>query len=456
MTVKTPQHGSEWPGPKNGALLEARREHVARGVYSATPLFVDSGRGVTIKDVDGHEYLDFAAGIGTLAVGHAHPKVVEAVQRQVAQFTHSCFSVAMYELYVELARRIAALTPGKFAKKAIFLNSGAEAVENAIKIARVSTGRPAVIAFQNSFHGRTLLTMSLTGKVEPYRSGFGPFAPEVYLTPFPYPYRFAGTADECSAAAIESVKNTFRTAVSPDKVAAIIVEPVQGEGGFVVPPAQFLPQLEAICRQHGILLIADEIQTGFGRTGRMFAVDHWGVVPDLVLTAKSLAGGMPLSGVVGRAEVMDAPAPGGLGGTYSGNPVSCAAALAVLDVFEEEGLLARAETLGRAARSRLEGMAGRHELIGELRGIGPMLAIELVRDRETKEPATTETASVLAACHRRGLIILKSGLFDNVVRLHVPLVASDEELDRGLGILEEALEEVGGKVGIAAGRAAHG
>lgn len=454
MTVKTPQHGSEWPGQKSAALLEARRKHVARGVYSATPLFVDSGRGATLMDVDGHEYLDFAAGIGTLAVGHAHPKVVEAVQRQVARFTHSCFSVAMYEPYVELARRIAALTPGKFAKKALFLNSGAEAVENAIKIARVSTGRPAVIAFHNSFHGRTLLTMSLTGKVEPYRSGFGPFAPEVYLTPFPYPYRFAGTADECSEAAIDSVKNTFRTTVSPDKVAAIIFEPVQGEGGFVVPPAHFLPQLEAICREHGILLVADEIQTGFGRTGRMFAVDHWGVVPDLLLTAKSLAGGMPLSGVVGRAEVMDAPAAGGLGGTYSGNPASCAAALAVLDVFEEEGLLARAEVLGRAGRKRLDSMSERHELIGDVRGIGPMLAIELVRNRKTKEPGTAETASVLAACHRRGLIILKSGLYDNVVRLHFPLVTSDEELHRGLGILEEALEEVGGKVGTAAGRAA--
>jgi 4-aminobutyrate aminotransferase/(S)-3-amino-2-methylpropionate transaminase len=433
----------EWPGPKSRALLEARRRYVARGVSSATPLFVDSGHGAHLTDVDGREYLDFAAGIGTLAVGHAHPKVVEAVQRQAARFTHSCFSVAMYEPYVELARRLAGLTPGSFEKKAVLLNSGAEAVENAVKIARAATGRAAVVAFHNSFHGRTLLAMSLTGKVEPYRAGFGPFAPEVYLTPYPYPYRFPGTTDECVDAALHAVRNLFVTTVSPECVAAVVVEPVQGEGGFVVAPPRFLRELEQVCRQHGILLVADEIQTGFGRTGRMFAAEHSGIVPDLLLTAKSLASGMPLSGVVGRAEVMDGPAPGGLGGTYAGNPVACAAALAVLDVFEEEHLLDRAQAIGDAARARLEALRDRFDLIGEVRGIGPMLGIELVRDRLTKEPATSETASVLAACHRRGLIILRSGLFDNVIRLHIPLVTSEDDLGRGLDLLEEALQEVG-------------
>jgi 4-aminobutyrate aminotransferase/(S)-3-amino-2-methylpropionate transaminase len=432
----------EWPGPNSRALLEARRRHVARGVSAATPLFVDSGHGAHLTDVDGREYLDFAAGIGTLAVGHAHPKVVAAVQRQAGLFTHTCFSVAMYEPYVELARRLAALTPGSFEKKALFLNSGAEAVENAVKIARVATGRPAVVAFHNSFHGRTLLAMSLTGKVEPYRAGFGPFAPEVYLTPYPYPYRFPGSADECTDAALRALRDLFVTTVSPDRVAAVLVEPVLGEGGFVVPPPRFLPELELICRQHGILFVADEIQTGFGRTGRMFAAEHSGIVPDLVLTAKSLASGMPLSGVVGRAEVMDAPAPGGLGGTYSGNPVACAAALAVLDVFEEERLLDRAQVLGELARARLEALHDRFQLIGEVRGVGPMLGMELVRERVTREPATTETVAVLAACHRRGLIILRSGLFDNVIRLHMPLVTSDDDVRLGLDILEEALQEV--------------
>jgi 4-aminobutyrate aminotransferase / (S)-3-amino-2-methylpropionate transaminase / 5-aminovalerate transaminase len=437
--VLEPKTPANWPGPGNEAHMTLRRTYVARGVYSAVPIFAARGEGAQLTDVDGQVYIDFAAGIGTLAVGHCHPRVVEAIVRQAQSFVHTCFSVAMYPPYVELARRLSALTPGDFPKKALFLNSGAEAVENAIKIARTATGRPAIIAFHNSFHGRTLLTMSLTGKVHPYRDGFGPFAPEVYFSSFPYTYRFVGSEDACVDDALASLDRLFTTQVAPERVAALIVEPVQGEGGFVVAPLRFLRELRDLCDRHGILLIADEIQTGFGRTGRMFAVEHYGIAPDVLLVAKSLAGGMPLSGVIGRAEVMDAPDAGSLGGTYSGNPISCAAALAVLDVFDEEGLLDRAAAIGDQALRRLREMQGRFAHIGDVRGLGPMLALELVQDRTSKEPAPELVDAVLQACHRRGLIILKAGLYDNVIRLHIPFVASDAVVNRGLDILEEAL-----------------
>jgi 4-aminobutyrate aminotransferase/(S)-3-amino-2-methylpropionate transaminase len=431
-----------WPGSRNKTLLEARQRYVAQGVYSATPLFATRGNGAYLEDVDGNTYLDFAAGIGTLAVGHSHPKVVRAVQEQAEQFFHTAFSVVMYEVYVELARRLTDLSPGTFPKKALFLNSGAEAVENAIKVARVATGRSAVMAFQNGFHGRTLLTMSMTGKVHPYRDGFGPFAPEVYLAPFPYAYRYPGNEDACVDAALGALSLLFKTQLPPQRIAALVVEPVQGEGGFVVAPPRFLRTLEAICHQHGILLVADEIQTGFGRTGKMFAVEHAGIAPDLVVISKALAGGLPLSGVIGRADVMDAVPSGGLGGTYGGNPVACAAALAVLDVFEEERLIERAQHLGDLVRPRLERLRERFPLVGDVRGLGPMLALELVRDRNTKEAAPKETGLILDACHRRGLIIIRAGLYDNVIRIHLPLVISDEDVERGLQILEEALSEV--------------
>jgi 4-aminobutyrate aminotransferase/(S)-3-amino-2-methylpropionate transaminase len=432
---------AEWPGQQNADLLASRQRYVARGVASTVPIFVANAKGVHIEDVAGHRYLDFAAGIGTLAVGHAHPRVVAAITEQARSFTHTCFSVAMYEPYIELARRLTELAPGDLPNKALFLNSGAEAIENAIKIARTATKRPAVIAFQNSFHGRTLLTMSLTGKVRPYRAGFGPFAPEVYFAGFPYPYRFDGSPAQCLSDSVAKLERILRTEVQAETVAAILVEPVQGEGGFVVPPAGFMRALRGICDQHGILLIADEIQTGYGRTGTMFAVEHEKVVPDLMVVAKSLAGGMPLSGVVGRADLMDAPGPGSLGGTYSGNPVACAAALAVLDVFEEEGLLRRAVAIGSLARARLLRMQERFESIGEVRGLGPMLGIELVKDRTTKEPAPELTDAVLRACHQHGLIILKSGLYENVIRLHIPFVATDEEVNQGLSILEQAIQK---------------
>jgi 4-aminobutyrate aminotransferase/(S)-3-amino-2-methylpropionate transaminase len=431
---------AEWPGRQNADLLAVRQRYVARGVASTVPIFVANAKGVRVEDVAGRRYLDFAAGIGTLAVGHAHPRVVAAITAQAQKFTHTCFSVAMYEPYVELARRLTELAPGNLPKKALFLNSGAEAIENAVKIARTATRRPAVIAFENSFHGRTLLTMSLTGKVRPYRAGFGPFAPEVYFATFPYPYRFEGSAAGCLSDAVAKLERILRTEVQAETVAAILVEPVQGEGGFVVPPSGFMRALRDICDQHGILLIADEIQTGYGRTGTMFAVEHENVVPDLIVVAKSLAGGMPLSGVVGRADLMDAPGPGSLGGTYSGNPVACAAALAVLDVFEEEGLLRRAVAIGNLARARLVRMQERFESIGEVRGLGPMLGVELVKDRTTKEPAPELTDAVLRACHQQGLIILKSGLYENVIRLHIPFVATDEEVNQGLSILEQAIQ----------------
>jgi 4-aminobutyrate aminotransferase/(S)-3-amino-2-methylpropionate transaminase len=428
-----------WPGGENAARMEQRRKYVARGVYSATPIFAAHGKGAVLTDVDGQRYLDFAAGIGTLAVGYSHPTVVNAVTEQVQRFLHTCFSVAMYEPYVQLAKELAELAPGQFEKKAIFFNSGAEAVENAVKIARSATGRPAVVAFENSFHGRTLMTMSLTGKVHPYRDGFGPFAPEVYLSAYPYPYRFDGNSEACAVDAVDRLERLFATCVSSDRVAAIIFEPVQGEGGFVVPPVSFVQALRETCDRNGILLVADEIQTGFGRTGRMFAVEHFGVTPDLVVLAKSLAAGMPLSGVVGRSDVMDAPEPGSLGGTYSGNPVSCAAALAVLRVFRDEALIDRAVAIGNLARTRLTGWQDRFECIGDIRGLGPMLALELVETRSGKEPATKLVETILARCHRNGLVILKSGLFDNVIRLHIPLVTTDEQVSEGLSILENAL-----------------
>jgi 4-aminobutyrate aminotransferase/(S)-3-amino-2-methylpropionate transaminase len=431
-----------WPGVKNEALLAGRKRHVAQGVFSSTPIFAARGRGAYLEDVDGNVYLDFAAGIGVLAVGYSHPKVVRAVQEQAERFLHTAFSVVMYEGYVELARRLAALTPGAFPKKTVFLNSGAEAVENAVKIARTATGRPAVVTFQNGFHGRTLLTMSMTGKIHPYREGFGPFVPEVYHAPFPYVFRYPGTEEACIDAALDGLALLFRTQVSPQSVAAIVVEPVQGEGGFVVAPPRFLQALEAVCRAHGILLVADEIQTGFGRTGKMFAVEHAGVVPDIVIISKALAAGLPLSATVGRAEVMDSVHVGGLGGTYGGNPVTCAAALAVLDVIAEERLVERARALGELMRPRLERLRDRFSLLGDVRGLGPMLAIELVRDQRTKEPAARETGRVLEACLRRGLIVIRAGLYDNVVRIHVPLIISDEDVERGLGILEEAIAEV--------------
>ncbi|HET9109453.1 MAG TPA: 4-aminobutyrate--2-oxoglutarate transaminase [Ktedonobacterales bacterium] len=421
-------------------LNDERQRYVPRGVFTYHPTVLPaSGSGATITDVEGNTYLDFAGGIGTMNIGHSHPAVIAAAQAQLERYTHTCAHVLTPPLYIELAKRLTEITPGDFDKKALLVNSGAEAVENSIKIARAATGRTAVIAFENSFHGRTNLALALTGKARPYRANFGPFAPDIHLVPYADCYHSDG--DDCGGWRA-TLERFFSTRVAAEQVAAMIVEPVQGEGGFIVPPDDFLPTLREICTRHGIVLIIDEVQTGFGRTGRMFAVEHSGVMPDLLLTAKSLAAGLPLAAVVGRAELMDAPLPGGLGGTYGGNPVACAAALAVIDVFEREHLVERAQRLGAMALERMRGWQERFELIGDVRGLGAMVAMELVRDRKRRTPAAAEAAALLAEARSRGLILIKAGLYDNVIRLLMPLVTTDDEMARGLDIIEESLAAV--------------
>jgi 4-aminobutyrate aminotransferase/(S)-3-amino-2-methylpropionate transaminase len=408
---------------------------------STMPVFAAAGSGATLTDVDGNKYLDFASGISVMNVGQSHPRVVEAIREQAQRLVHSGGPVMMPAVYLRLARRLCEITPGVFPKKALLVNSGAEAVENAVKVVRQATGRPAIISFHNSFHGRTLMSMTLTGKVAPYKQNFGPYAPEVYQVPYPYEYRRpAGMAAESlGGACVEAVRQLFKTTVSADRVAGILVEPVQGEGGFVVPPPDFLPGLRKLCTDYEIPLIADEVQTGFGRTGRMFAVEHLGIEPDLIVLAKSLGGGLPLGAVVGRSELMDATLPGGLGGTFGGNPVACAAALAVIDVMIDEHLPQRGAHLGERARDRMRAWSERFPQVGDVRGLGAMIAMELVTDRGTREPAGRLTDDVLRYCHGHGLVILKAGLYDNVIRLLFPLTISEQELDRGLDILEEAL-----------------
>ncbi len=425
-------------------LRELRDKVVPQGQGSVTPYYVESAKGAIIYDVDGCEFIDFAGGIGVMNVGHSHPKVVAAIKDQAEKFTHTCFMVVPYAHVVELADRLCGLTPGTFPKKALFINSGAEAVENAIKIARYHTKRPAVIAFENGFHGRTLLTMTLTSKVNPYKLGFGPFAPEVYRMPYAYCYRcpFGLTYPSCDVACADYLREFFITHVAAESIAALLVEPITGEGGFITPPPEYFPKLYAICRENGIVFIGDEIQTGMGRTGKMFALEHWKVEADLTIVAKSLAAGMPLSAVVGKSEIMDSPHVGGLGGTYGGNPVCCRAALAVLDIFEEEELLKKAQVLGQKVRERFDAWQEQFELIGDVRGLGPMLALELVKDRKTKEPAAEEAKALVQFCYEKGLILLSSGNFGNVIRILMPLVIDDNQLERGLAVMEEGLSRL--------------
>jgi len=430
------------PGPKSRELLGRRQQFVARGVGSTMNVFAAKADGAIIEDVDGNRYIDFAGGIGVMNIGHTRPEVTQAIAEQAAKFTHTCFSVMMYEPYVALAERIVNIAPGDFPKKALFLNSGAEAVENAVKIARYATGRPAIIVFDNAFHGRTLMTMTMTAKVKPYKYRFGPFAPEVYRAPFPYPYRMNMTAQEASEHCISELERMFSGDVAPDQVAAVVIEPVQGEGGFMIAPPGFLRALKTVCEKYGILFVADEIQSGFCRTGKMFAVEHDGVAPDLMIIAKSMGAGMPISGVVGRAEIMDAPPPGMLGGTYSGNPVACAAALAVLDLYEKEDYAARSREIGLVATERFLSLQERFPFVGDVRGLGGMVAIELVMDRTTKEPDSHAASDILAAAHHRGLVLIKAGMYDNVIRVLVPLCVTDEQLKQGLDILEEAVTTV--------------
>jgi 4-aminobutyrate aminotransferase/(S)-3-amino-2-methylpropionate transaminase len=423
---------------ENAEELKALRErYVPRGVTTAHPLVADHAQGSELWDTSGRRYIDFVGGIGVMNVGHNHPRVMAAVRAQLERATHTAFQVVMYESYLRLAERLCAVAPGAGEKKAIFFSTGAEAVENAVKIARAATGRSAVISFTGGFHGRTLLTLSLTGTVNPYKQNFGPYAAEIYQTPFPYAYR--GWTTE---AALAQLDDLFASVVAPERVAAIIIEPVLGEGGFVPAPFDFLRALRALTERHGILLIADEIQTGFGRTGKFFAIEHSGVTPDLVTVAKSLAAGFPLSAVVGRAEVMDAPAPGGLGGTYAGNPVACAAGLAVMDVMRDERLPERAARIGSVTEERMRTWAAEHDLVGDVRVLGAMAGIELVRDRKTKVPADTETARILTLARERGLLLLRSGMHHNVIRTLMPLTIPDEQLMEGLDILGSALAEV--------------
>jgi 4-aminobutyrate aminotransferase / (S)-3-amino-2-methylpropionate transaminase / 5-aminovalerate transaminase len=414
-------------------VVAARQQYVARGV-STPPLVVDRAEGARVWDVDGREYVDFAGGLGCQNTGHGLPAAVAAIHEQVDRYLHQCFMVGMYEPYIDVCRRLAELSPcSGDEQRSILVNSGAEAVENAVKIARAATGRPAVIVFDGSFHGRTLLTMTMTSKVT-YRRGFGPFAPEVYRAPAPYPYRGITTND-----AIAGLEELFLREVDPESVACVVLEPVQGEGGFIVMPEDFPPALKEICERHGILYVDDEVQSGVGRTGPVWAIERYGVQPDLLVSGKSLGGGLPLAAVTGNAEVMDAPAPGGLGGTFGGNPAACAAACVVLDEVATPEFRARSEELGAHLRERLDALAERIPQIGEVRGVGPMLALELVHDRESTRPAPELAKATTTGALERGLILLSCGLHGNVVRILVPLVASDDELNRGLEILEEAL-----------------
>jgi 4-aminobutyrate aminotransferase/(S)-3-amino-2-methylpropionate transaminase len=418
-------------------LTEARERFVPRGVLTAHPLVLERAAGAEAWDVEGRRFLDFVGGIGVLNVGHNHPRVVAAVQRQLGLISHAAFQVAGYPPYIELAERLSLLVGGEEAYKAVFFTSGAEAVENAVKIARAHTNRPAIIAFRGAFHGRTLLGTTLTGMSAPYSQNFGPFAPEVFHTPFPNPYR--GMTDDAALAALEEL---FATEVAPERVAAILIEPVQGDGGFLPASPAFMQALHRITRQHGMVLIADEIQSGFGRTGTMFAFEQQGVRPDLVTVAKSLAGGLPLSGVVGRAQLMDAPTAGGLGGTYGGNGLACAAALAVLDAFEQDGLLEAAKARGAELRAALDALAAKHAAIGEVRGIGFMLAIEIVADRATRAPDAAKAQRIIDAARARGLLIIKCGVHRNVIRFLPPLVASAAQLAEAMGMLDGALSDV--------------
>jgi 4-aminobutyrate aminotransferase / (S)-3-amino-2-methylpropionate transaminase / 5-aminovalerate transaminase len=428
---------TEIPGPASKELLARRENAVPRGVFNTTPIFTQRAAGAIIEDVDGNRLIDLSTGIAVLNVGNTSPAVVKAVQEQAERYTHTCFHVTMNEPYVALAEKLNALTPGDHEKKTMFANSGAEAVENAVKIARTATGRDGVVVFDHAFHGRTLLAMSLTSRVHPYKTGFGPFAPEIYRLPYPYPYR-SPDPERAGLDAIEAIERAFTTVVDPESVAAAIVEPIQGEGGFVVPTAEFLPKLAELCRRHGVLVIADEIQAGSGRTGRFLASEHFGFEPDIVILAKALASGYPLSAVVGPAEVMDAPGPSAIGGTYVGNPVACAAANAALDVIEEEGLLERSEQVGKVIRSRWEEISRDVPEVGDIRGIGAMIGVEMVRDRDSKEPAGEYLSAFMKETQKRGVVTVSCGIYHNVLRHLLPLVITDEQLEEALGVLADS------------------
>src|ERR687888_212506 len=423
------------PGPRSQEILTRKAQVVADPLSIYIPVVIERGEGATLTDVDGNTFIDFSGGVGCLNVGHANPRVVEAVQEQAAKFFHTDFTIVPYEVYVTLAERLIATAPISGPVKAAFFNAGTEAVENAVKFARASTKRPAVIAFEGGFHGRTLLSLTLTSKTHPYKAGLGPFAPGVYRLPFAQDYRGPSATD-----ALAALERALVTQVAAENVAAIVLEPVQGEGGFVVAPPQFLEGVRRICDDNGIVLVVDEVQTGFGRTGKMWGIEHYNLEPDLMCVAKSIAGGLPLSGVIGRAEIMDAPGDSAIGGTYVGNPLAQAAALAVLDIFEDEGLVDRAAQIGDTIRERMQAWQQRWPAVGDVRGLGAMLAIELVHDSATKDPAPELATRVVEAAAERGLLLLKSGIYSNCIRVLVPLVISDAQVDEALNVWEQALE----------------
>jgi 4-aminobutyrate aminotransferase/(S)-3-amino-2-methylpropionate transaminase len=438
---------TEIPGPNSRALTARRLQALPRGVYASTPLFVRHAEGAILEDVDGNRFIDLGGGIGCANVGHRNPRVLSALRSQLDAFLHLCFQVTGYESYVSLAEKLNQLTPGSFAKKTFFVNSGAEAVENAVKIARAFTRRPAVLSVEDGFHGRTMMGLSLTSKTHPYKEGFGPFLPDVYRIPFGVPAnaRLSNRGPMTKGQVNELLDQTFRRVVSAEAVAAIVVEPVLGEGGFVVPPAGFLPALVEICRERGIVFIADEVQTGFGRTGELFASKHFGIEPDLLLTAKSLGGGMPLAAITGRAEIMDAPGPGGLGGTFGGNPASCAAALAVLEEFADGHLLARARSLGEQFQRQATAWQRQHTFIADVRGVGAMQAIEFVDS--SGAPCAKAVKKLVHHCLHHGVLVLNAGTYDNIVRLLMPLTITDEEFSQALRVLEDGLSAVAAELG---------
>jgi len=444
LTTKYIQLHTPVPGPKAQELLARKEANVPRGPFNTAPTFVVKAEGALLTDVDGNTFIDFAGAIGSMNAGHCPPAVVEALKAQLDQYIHTCFHVMMYEPYVQLAEKLNQITPGTHAKKTFFLNSGAEAVENAVKIARKYTGRKAVISFERGYHGRTLLAMTLTSKVRPYKYQFGPFAPEVYKMSYPYYYRapFGVTPEELDEAMLRRFEDFFLGEVAADDVAAVIMEPVQGEGGFVAPSKRFVQGVKAICEKYGILFIADEVQTGFGRTGKMFAMEHFDVVPDLIVMSKSIAAGLPISAVTGRAEMMDAPNPGEIGGTYGGSPLGCVAALKVIDMMEQEKLPERACVIGESILKRFRQFRDKYAQVGDVRGLGAMCAMEIVKDKATKEPDKDLTAKIVQACNRRGLVLLSAGLYSNVIRILSPLVITDDQLEEGLNVLENVLEEL--------------
>lgn len=439
--MKDAVQSSQLPGPQCQAYLGRRNAAVAAGVANGPPVFAERAAGATLTDLDGNAFIDFAGGIGTLNVGHAHPEVVAAVQAQAERYLHTCFNIVMYPGYIELAEALIDLVPGNWPKKAMLQTTGAEAVENAIKVARRATGRQAVVAFESAFHGRTYMALSLTAKAPAYKSGFGPFAPEVYRAPFPVRYRSDLSEAECAQAAFDAFRRLVETEITPEQLAAVIIEPIQGEGGFHDAPPAFLQALRAYCTQHGIVLIADEIQSGFCRTGEWFATAHAGIEADLYTLAKSMGGGLPIAALVGRADLMDAPKVGGLGGTYGGNPLACAAALATIAVMRREDYPARARDVGARVRERFAAWASRFGIVGDVRGLGAMVAFEVVRDKTGHEAAGDLAAQIVQAAYQGGLILVKAGFHGNVIRFLAPLCITDDELARGLDILERAVAE---------------